>query len=144
MSPSRPHGSWMTTTPGHGPGGGPAATARYPDVEPTVTSGTAGTSSGLASYLAPAGDPGAVGHRVVPEQGRRLFATLVGPGLDGVPQGADVRRPDHSGGQAFRREPAHERGLGLLLVHLDAIVVQPEVPGHPQLELLEVAQQGRG
>ena len=33
----------MTTTPGHGPGGGPAGTARYPDVEPAVTSGMAQT-----------------------------------------------------------------------------------------------------
>jgi hypothetical protein len=38
-----PHDPWMMTTPGHGPGGGPAGTARYPDVVPTLTSGTAQT-----------------------------------------------------------------------------------------------------
>ena len=38
-----PAGRESITTPGHGPGGGPAGTARYPDVEPTVTCGTAQT-----------------------------------------------------------------------------------------------------
>ena len=45
-----------------------AGTARYPEAEAVVTSGTAGTCSDLA----PAGGPRPVGHRVVPEQGRCL------------------------------------------------------------------------
>src|SRR5690242_1444796 len=155
MSAFSPSASWITTTPGHGPSE-PNGTARYAFVAPIVTSGTAGLL-----YLAPAGDPGAVlGHRVVPEQGRRLrphqladlaeyqadlfLGALVGARLDGVPQGTDVRRPDQPGGQALGREPAHERGLGLLLVHLGLVLVKPEVPGQPHLELLELGQQGGG
>src|SRR5208282_5391001 len=163
MSAFRPNASWMTTTPGHGPGE-PTGTARYAALSPTVTSGIAGLPSDRAlsarSYFAPAGHPGAVGDRVIAEQGRRLrphqladlpehqadllLRPLVGPRLDGVPQGADVRRPHQPGGQALGREPAHERGLGLLLVHLGAVVIEPEVPGHPLLELLELGQQGGG
>src|SRR5580704_4658722 len=194
MSAFRPKASWITTTPGHGPGE-PTGTARYDADSPTVTSGIVffPLASGpplrrrlpssllrrssvqaaprpfgsrgsrlrrggsARSYLAPAGHPGAAGHRVVAEQGRRLrphqladlpehqadllLGPLVGPRLDGVPQGADVRRPHQPGGQALGREPAHERGLGLLLVHLGVVVIQPEVPGHPLLELLELGQQ---
>src|SRR6185312_8542063 len=73
-----------------------------------------------------------------------FLGARVGARLEGVPQGADVRRPDQPGGQALGREPAHERGLGLLLVHLGLVLVQPEVPGQPLLELLELGQQGGG
>src|SRR5438132_1013810 len=177
MSAFSPNASWITTTPGQGPRdlkgpkgpAEPAGTARYADVAPIITSGTVSVSlssrrgppreaervlklaacspPGPSLHLAPARDPGAVGHRIVPEQGRRLgpheladlaeyqadllFGPLVGPRLDGVPERADVRRPHQPGGQALGREPAHERGLVLLLVHLGTVFVQPEVAGHP-------------
>src|SRR5260370_33102568 len=101
------------------------------------------------SYLAPPRNPGAIVDRVVAEQGRGLgphqLADLaehqpdlllgagIGPRLDGVPQRPDVRRPQQPSGHPVWREPAHERGLVLLLVEWDALLVQPEVPGHPAL-----------
>src|SRR5260370_26718233 len=118
MSAFSPNASWITTTPGHGPedpegAGEPTGTARYAGVAPltpTVTSGT-------GSHLAPARDPGAVGHRVVPEQGRRLrphqladlvehqpdllFGPLVRPPLERVPERAAVRRPHHPSDHAL-------------------------------------------
>src|SRR6266568_3997705 len=111
----------------------------------------------VLSYLAPLRYPRAVGDRVVAEQGRGLgpdqladlaehqpdllLCAWIGARLDGVPQRPDVRRPQQAGRHPVRREPAHERGLVLLLVERDALLVQPEVPGHPALELLHLLQQ---
>src|ERR1700678_1260574 len=105
--------------------------------------------------LAPAGNPGAVLDRVVAEQRGRLgphdpgdlaeeqpdllFRALIGPRLDRVPQRADIGRPEQPGRHPVGREPAHERGLVLLLIELQALLVEPEVPGHPLLELLHLA-----
>src|ERR1700733_2340494 len=161
MSSFRPNASWITTTPCHGPGAAPAGgTARYPRVVRSATWYEIAGMRQTLSYLAPLRYPGTVGHRVVPEQRRRLgphqlsdlaehqadllLGAGVGPRLDRVPQGPDVRRPQQAGGHPVRREPAHERGLVLLLMERDAFVVQPEVPGHPALELLHLLQQRGG
>src|SRR5690606_15459340 len=107
------------------------------------------------SHLPPARDPLArVVDLVVAEQQWALLAhdpadlveddpdLLLGPGrragLDGVPQGADVRAPDHAGGHTLRCEPAHEGGLRLLLGERNAGLVETETSGHPVLELLHL------
>src|ERR1035441_10352792 len=112
------------------------------------------------SHLAPPRDPRAITDRVVIEQRRRLgsheladlaeyqpdllFSAGVGARLDGVPQRADVSCPQQSGSRPVWREPAHERGLVLLLVEWHALGVQAEMPGHPALELLHLLQHRRG
>src|SRR6516162_241585 len=112
-------------------------------------------------HLPPAGHPGAVaGHLVIAEQRGRLgahylpdlsehqadflFGARVGARFDRVPQRPDVRGPDQAGRYPVRGEPAHERGLVLLLMHGHAVVVQPEMVGHPELESLHLGEESRG
>jgi NAD(P)H-flavin reductase/hemoglobin-like flavoprotein len=111
----------------------------------------------LDLHLPPAGHPLPVHHLVVPEQRGclglheipdlaedepdLLLGPRIGPRLDGVPQRADVGGPHDPGRDPLGSEPAHERGLGLLLVHLHAVLVQPEVLRHPPLERFHRAQQ---
>ena len=113
-----------------------------------------------ALHLPPARDPCAVGDLVVAEERGRLgvhdlrdlaedqadflFRARVRAHFDGVPQRPDVRGPHQPGGDAVRRETPHERGLVLLLVEGHAVVVEPEVAGHPLLEGLHLAEQGGG
>src|SRR4051812_9305852 len=112
------------------------------------------------SDLPPFGHPRAVLDEVVAEEGRALFLhqgtdlaeqepdLLFRAGcrtrLDRVPEGAYVRGPHQTGGNAVRSKPPHEIRLVFLLVERDAFVVEPEVLGHPELEGLHLLEQRGG